>query len=90
MSTGQHQSMIIDMRQFVGSNPAKDYRDKINGMYDELICLKVNKQMTNAERDQATRRFLRKAATHALNALQETREEFMNKYLIKYHQKVKE
>ena len=27
------------------------------------------------------KRFLRKAATHALNSLQETREEFMNKYL---------
>ena len=51
MSTNQNQSMIIDMRQFVGSNPAKDYRDKISNMYEEMSCLKINKQMTNAERD---------------------------------------
>ena len=46
--------------------------------------------MTNAEKDQAIRRYMRKVATHALNALQETREEFMRKYLHKYHQKMQE
>ena len=45
--------------------------------------------MTVAEKDQASRRFLRKAATHALNALQDTREEFIHKYLEKYHAKIK-
>ena len=59
-------------------------------MYDEFLCLKISKSMTHAEKDQATRRFLRKAATHALNALQETREDFMNKYLVQYHQQVNE
>lgn len=33
---------------------------------------------------------MRKVATHALNALQETREEFVRKYLHKYHQKMNE
>lgn len=46
--------------------------------------------MTAAERDQAVRRFIRKVSTHALNALQETREEFVRKYLSKYHQKMQE
>jgi len=59
-------------------------------MYEEFICIKINKSMTVAERDQACRRFLRKAATHALNALSDTREDFMSKYLAKYHQKIKE
>ena len=59
-------------------------------MYEEFICIKINKNMTVAEKDQASRRFLRKAATHALNALQDTREEFINKYLEKYHAKIKQ
>ena len=82
--------MPLDLRQFVHQNQAKDFRDKIQTMYEEFICVKVNKNMTVADKDQAARRFLRKAATHALNALQDTREEFVHKYLEKYHAKIKQ
>ena len=85
----QTQSTLLDLRQFVQQNQAKDFRDKIQTMYEEFLCVKINKNMTVAEKDQASRRFLRKAATHALNALQDTREEFIHKYLEKYHAKIK-
>ena len=80
----------IDLRMFNQKNAAKDFRDKVCQLYDELACVKVNANMTYAERDQAVRRYMRKVCTHALNALQETREEFVRKYLSKYHQKMQE
>ena len=36
------------------------------------------------------RRFLRKVATHSLNSLQENREEFTQKYMQKYQDKLNE
>ena len=82
---------IIDLkRNFVINNPAKDYRDKVIGLYDELIAFKISDQMTIQERDQTIRRFMRKVATHVLNCLGEEREQFMSKYMEKYHKKVKE
>ena len=80
----------VDLRAFNESNMAKDFRDKVNVLYDELACLKIKSDITNTDKDQILRRFMRKVATHALNALQETREEFMRKYLNKYHQKMQE
>lgn len=80
----------MDKRSFIQVNPAKEFRDKVVVLYDELIGLKVNENMSFFERDQAIRRFMRKIATHALNNLQDGREEFMQKYLQKYHQKLRE
>jgi hypothetical protein len=59
-------------------------------MYDEFILTKIKSDMTLYEKDQATRRFLRKVATHSLNSLQESREEFINKYQEKYQAKLRE
>ena len=80
----------ITLRTFNEQNAAKDFRDKVCNLYDELACVKILPGMSLAERDQAVRRYMRKVATHALNALQETREEFVRKYLHKYHQKMNE
>lgn len=41
----------IDMRQFVHQNAAKDFRDKIQLMYEEFLCMKITKAMTVAEKD---------------------------------------
>ena len=80
----------ISMAAFNQSNPAKDFRDRVCALYDELACVKIQPQMSVEDKNQAVRRFMRKVATHALNALQETREEFVRKYLHKYHQKMNE
>ena len=57
------------MRTFGINNSAKEFRDKTINLYDEFMCTKIHSQMTNYEADQATKRFLRKMATHALNSL---------------------
>ena len=59
----------INLKNFAMSNPAKDFRDKIITLYDEFILTKIKGDMTLYEKDQATRRFLRKVATHSLNSL---------------------
>ena len=80
----------INLKNFAISNPAKDFRDKIITLYDEFIITKIKGDMTLYEKDQATRRFLRKVATHSLNSLQENREEFIQKYQEKYQAKLRE
>ena len=46
--------------------------------------------MTILEVDQQVRRFLRKTATHSLNSLLEDKDEFIEKYMARYHEKVNE
>lgn len=81
---------IADLKGFAMNNPAKEFRDKIITLYDEFICTKITSDMSNVEREQAVRRFLRKVATHSLNSLQENREEFTQKYMQKYQAKLSE
>ena len=85
-----HQYVQIDVRNFGINNAAKEFRDKTINLYDEFICTKINREMTVYDADQATKRFLRKMASHALNSLQENKEEFVNKYMQRYNEKVAE
>ncbi len=59
----------FDLKSFLANNQAKDFRDKIHVLYEELLCVKISQCSSIEERDQICRRFLRKAATHALNSL---------------------
>ena len=80
----------LNIRDFLKANGAKDLRDKVVTLYDELLCARITDEITVEDTDALIRRFIRKVATHALNGLQETREDFMKKYLSKYHQKIHE
>ena len=37
----------VDLRQFVIQNAAKEFRDKVTALYDELICVKISDILTS-------------------------------------------
>jgi len=76
------------MMKFISNNPAKDYRDKILSLYDELISIKINNHLSEKEKEKNCRSFMTKVATQALNRLGDERESFVSKYLQKYHSKI--
>ena len=76
------------MKKFISENGAKDYRDTIITMYDELISIKVTSGLTSSEKDHIVKKFMRKVATHVLNCLGDEREVFVNAYMSKYHSKL--
>ena len=41
----------VDLRAFNEANMAKDFRNKVNVLYDELACLKIKSEMSNEEKD---------------------------------------
>ena len=41
----------VDLKTFSMNNPARDFRDKIIGLYDEFICTKITSDMSLYDRD---------------------------------------
>mmetsp|Transcript_9968 Transcript_9968/g.15049 ORF Transcript_9968/g.15049 Transcript_9968/m.15049 type:complete len:200 (-) Transcript_9968:2512-3111(-) len=72
---------IKTLEEFVAGNPAKEYRDSIVQLYDQLLWQQA-REAGSSER--ATSTFLKKAATLALNLIGDQRQDFLMKYTQNY------
>jgi len=66
------------LTEFIASNPAKDFRDGILFLYDELIGVKLSNGSPDVDLEVSL--FFQKAATLALNSLKDKRQEFLKLY----------